>query len=467
MHGAPVPSLELAPTPCTESCARRRSVPTWLLCALAALSYPSVGCPAPDPPKAPVAIATPTEADAKDALARAKKSGDPDALIAVFNKYPQQAAGKTALRLGVRKLLERALEAAEACDEPAAAGALAKVAPYTSDDREIDEAYDDTHTAVGREHKRCLLVKLDKDVKRAEADWDFARAFSRIQGEKDAEGGALKKRRIELTDRWRKWLDTTLALIAAKKGFAAALGDKREAFDASIDPSQLPGELAPDLEKRLPIVQGLRLVFEKLEGGQLIEPPLRYWVYGSAKARRVDSPSSPEGTVLSNGVTFHAIAKGKVSGVLLLAVGSNEGDLLARLASIKLLVLESDARTWDTRVSLPEKLVGARVLAPIANGSDVLAPATVLAELPNGVYSVQGLGKKGPKVFAKRKELRGLAMGPGQKVQVMIGGQAKPAELADAPEEERVLVKISGFESYVPLGDVRIKRSDLPPLPAD
>jgi hypothetical protein len=424
------------------------------------------GCPAPEPAKAPPPAAEPDEAGAKSELNRAKKKGDPDELIAVFNKYPKFASGKKALRLGVRKLLETALESAEACDEPAAAGALAKVAPYTSDDAEIDEAYDETKNAVGREHKRCLLVKLDQDVKRAESAWDYARAFHRITSEKDADGGQLKKRRIELTARYTKWLDETLREIINKKSIDAACGDKRAGFDASIDASQLPPEVAIELAKRGDAIIGVRLLFEKLEGGQLLEPPVRYWTFGSPKARRVDAPTAADGAVLANGVPFVAIGKGKAGGTMLLVAGNGEGDALARVASIKLLIPEADARTWDTRVTLPEKLVGSRVLAPIAAGSDVLTPSLVLSEAAGNVV-VQPLAKKGAKVAAKKKDLRGLAMGPGLKVSVMIGAAAKPGEIADAPEEERVLVRVAGFESYFPIGDVRIKRSDLPALPAE
>jgi hypothetical protein len=437
-----------------------------LLLSVSILSLTVMGCPAPEEPKAPTAAPPPSDRDAKIALERAKKKGDADELIEVFNKYPKFPAGKTALRLGVRKLLEQALEAAEACDEPAANGAVAKVAPYTSDDAEIDEAYDETKTAIGREHKRCLLVKLDQDVKRAETDWDYARAFNRIITEKDAEGGALKKRRLELTARWTAWLDETLLAIVKKKSFEEVVGDKKNAFYGSVDPSQLPPEVAPDLAKRADAIAGIKLVFERLEGGQVIDPPVRYWTFGSPKARRVDSPSSSDGTVMANGVSFFAVAKGKAGGVTVLAAGSGEGDLLTRLGSIKAVIAEGDARTWDTRVALPEQLVGARVLAPVGPNSDVLTPSTVLSENGAAVV-VQSLSKKTPKVVAKRKDLRGLAMGPGLKVTVMISNVPKPGEIADAPEEGRVLVRVAGFESYFPLADIRIKRTDLPALPAE
>ena len=59
----------------------------------------------------------------------------------------------------------------------------------------------------------------------------------------------------------------------------------------------------------------------------------------------------------------------------------------------------------------------------------------------------------------KKKELRGLLFSPGQKVTVMVSGVAKPGEIADVPEEDRVMVKVAGFESFFPIGDVRVKRT--------
>lgn len=430
-------------------------------------SVVALGCPASEPAPPPkTAVRPPTEQDAKEALDAAKKKNDPDGLIAVFNKYSSFPSGKTALRLGVRKLLETALDAAERCDEPKAAGALARVAPYTTDDPEIDEAYDETREGVSRERKRCLLVKVDADVKKAEAEWDWPRAFSRISSEKEADGAALKKRRLEATARYRAWLDETLKQIVAKRSLSAVVGDKRENFDASVDAANLPPEVAPEVDKRAATIAGVRLVFDKLENGEALDPPVRWWTFGAAKVRKPEAPAA-EGPVMAQGLAFHAVAKGKINGVTLLAVGSNEGTVLERLGTIKLLVPEADARTWDTRIALPEKLVGARVLAPIAPNSAILTPSVVLIEAPNGMVVVSPLAKKGFKVAAKKKDLRGLAMGPGQKVTVMIGLVGKPGELADAPEEDRVLVRVSGFESYVPIGDIRVNRADMPAPPAE
>ena len=59
--------------------------------------------------------------------------------------------------------------------------------------------------------------------------------------------------------------------------------------------------------------------------------------------------------MLANGVPFVAIGKGKAGGVSLLVAGAGEGDVLARLSSIKLLIPEADARTWAS--SNPDALI--------------------------------------------------------------------------------------------------------------
>jgi len=173
---------------------------------------------------------------------------------------------------------------------------------------------------------------------------------------------------------------------------------------------------------------------------------------------------------MANGISFYGVAKGKVGDVILVAWGSNEGDVMQRLASIKALVPEVDTRTWDTNTALPDQLQGARVLAPIAAHSDVLTPSTVLVAPPPGatgaivVVPVSSTLKKQttPKVSVKKDALRGLVLPPGTPVQVLVAGQWKKAEVADAPEEDRVLVRVNGFESYVSIGDVRVSKKDLP-----
>ena len=440
----------------------------WLLASTLALSFATLlpACPAPEPPKT-VVDKPPSEEEADLALIDAKKSDDVDAYFAVHRKYGQFVAGKKALRLAVRKLLESAIDQSEKCKMPEAAGSLASVAPYTADDKEIDEAYDETKQRVDGERKRCFLVKLDEDVKRAEASYDWPRVFNRIETEKEVDDSkALSKRRVDAMAAYVKWLDETLKMIVSKKSVDAALDDKRDEFDASTDPSKLPPEVAAELAKKQDLLVGILLVFDKLQDGSIIDPPARHWTFGKARPRRTDAPAIV-GPEMAPGISFYAVAKGKVDGITLLCWGSSEGNVFARLASIKALVPEVDARTFDTNTSLPEKLVGARVLAPIATGNDLLTPSIVQLEQPNGaivVIPVSSTSKKLtlPKVATKKTELRGLVLPPGTPVIVKIGAQWKKAEVSDAPEEDRVLVKIGGFESYVALGDVRVSKKDLP-----
>jgi hypothetical protein len=110
------------------------------------------------------------------------------------------------------------------------------------------------------------------------------------------------------------------------------------------------------------------------------------------------------------------------------------------------------------------------VLAPIAANSELLTPSTVIVAPPPGatgpivVVPVSStLEKKTtPKVSVKKDALRGLVLPPGTPVQVLVGGKWQKAEVADAPEEDRVLVRVNGFESYVSIGDVRVSKKDLP-----
>ena len=427
---------------------------------------PLAGCPAPDPPKTPVAK-PPSEDEARDALEAAKAKGDVDSLFTVHNKYEKFPSGKKALRLAVRKLLEEALDVAEKCDLAKAAGDLAAVAPYTADDAAINTAYDETKARVDGEEEHCALVKMDDDVKRAEEKWEWPRAFNRIATEKSVgDTKALTKRRVELLARYTKFLDDTLKAIVAKKSLADVVGDKKDGWTDSTDPSKLPPEVGVELAKRADAIAGVTLVFDKLEGGQLVDPPVRYWTFGKARPRRTDTPGIVGQTEMANGISFHAVARGKMGDVNLLCWGQSEGTVLQRLASIKALVVDLDAKTYDTNTALPDQLVGARVLAPVTAGSELLTPSLVLSEI-NGTIQVVPVSSSlkklnAPKINAKKDQLRGLVLPPGTPVLVLAGTQWKKAEVADAPEEDRVLVKINGFETPVSIGDVRVKRSDLP-----
>ncbi|GAC1376805.1 MAG: hypothetical protein NVSMB47_22100 [Polyangiales bacterium] len=437
-----------------------------LLLSIASLTT-SAGCPAPEPPKAPV-VAAPSEEEARVALEKIKKANDADAFFVVHNKYPSFPSGKKALHLGIRKLLEDAIDAAEQCDLPKAKGMLARVAPYTADDGEVDEAYDETKARVDGERQRCELYKVDEDVKRAEAAWDWPRAFGRIESEKEvSDGKALAKRRKDLTARYFAWLDDTLKKVVQKRSLAGVVDDKRQEFTDSTDPAKLPAEVGSEVAKRQDTIAAIVLVFDKLQGGTLDDPPTRHWTFGKARPRRIDTPTAVGTAEMANGISFYAVARGKIGDVAVLCWGSNEGNVMQRLGSIKALVPEVDARGYDTNTALPDQLAGARVLAPVATGSDLMTPSTVLVAPATGaivVVPVASTLKKLsiPKVAVKKDALRGLVLPPGTPVMVLVGGGWKKAEVADAPEEDRVLVMIGGFESFVSIGDVRVSRKDLP-----
>lgn len=426
-----------------------------------ALAVASSACgPSTPAPKGGEAV---TEDQANAALERAKKKGDPDELVEVFQKYGQFAAGKSALRLAARKYFEKALEAAEACDEERTKKPLAKIAPYTSDDPQIDEAYNETKEQVAKERKRCELVAVDSAIKKAEAKWDYAAAFKAIGEAKEADGAALKARRVELTDRWKGFVDDTLRKIVAKRSIKEVVGDKREAFESALDPEALPAEVTADAQKRKKAFESLELLFETMEDGWVIDPPSKWWTYGQAKPRKPEAPKTETGVVMANGIPFHVVGKGKIGSTVMLAAGAAEGDLWTRIGSIKLLVPEGDARPFDTNFALPDPLIDQRVLAPVTPGSDTLRPVLVVGE--GATIKVRPIGVPTQKYDVKKKELRGWALMPGQKVTVLVGGAPKPGEIADKAQDERVLVKINGFETFVPLADVRVKRADLPALP--
>ncbi|MBL8719142.1 MAG: hypothetical protein JNL79_24365, partial [Myxococcales bacterium] len=191
--------------------------------------------------------------------------------------------------------------------------------------------------------------------------------------------------------------------------------------------------------------------------------PSKWWTFGQAKPRKPEAPKTETGVVMANGIPFHVVGKGKIGTTAMLAAGPAEGDLWTRIGSIKLLVPEGDARPFDTNFSLPDVLIDQRVLAPVSPGSDTLRPVLVVGE--GAFIKVRPIGTTGPKYDVKKKELRGWALMPGQKVTVIVGGAQKPGEVADKAQDERILVRISGFETFVPLADVRVKRADLPALP--
>ncbi len=320
---------------------------SFVLCALAAL--PLTACPAPEPvtPKAE-APKGPTEADARAALEKALAENDADALIEVHHQYPKLRAGKEALRRAAKLLIVAVKERADACDESGAKGKLARIAPFTLEDPEINEAYDEMQRNILEGHKRCAVVKLDADVKQAEQEWSWPDVFARIQNEGEVDGGTLKQRRLAAIARYKTFLDETIRGVAAGK--ITLDDDKAAKLLAAVDEAQLPPELEPDLAKWQPAVQATVLVFHELEEGRLVAPPRRVFTFGSAKTRKLETPKAIDGPVVKGGFGFFAIAHGKLDGVDLLLAGDDHPDVVLRLASAKLLFQVNETKGFALAV---------------------------------------------------------------------------------------------------------------------
>jgi hypothetical protein len=303
-------------------------------------------CPAPEPeaPTKQVAPQGPTDADAKAAMEKALEEKSSDALIEVFHKYPKLPSGKESLRRAARMMLGEVKDAAKSCNEAAAKNTLGRLAPFTLEDPEINEAYDEMQRQIGDNHERCQVDKLDADIKKAEAEWDWPSVFSSIQKAKEIEGATLKQRRLAAVARWKTWIDATVRGVVAGK---ISLDDKKaQSLEASASEEQMPAEMAEDVKKWSATVHALVLVFHGLEGGALIEPARKYTVSAlaaPAKTRTIASPGEADGPTFAGGVSFTAIARGKLDGISVLVSGDGKPDPLARLASAKLVFEE-----WDT-----------------------------------------------------------------------------------------------------------------------
>jgi hypothetical protein len=303
-------------------------------------------CPAPEPeaPTKQVAPVGPTDADAKAAMEKALEVKSSDALIEVFHKYPKLPSGKESLRRAARMMLVEVKDSAKACNEAAAKGTLARIAPFTLEDPEINEAYDEMQRQIGDNHARCLLAQLDADVKKAEEAWDWPGVFNAISAVKELDGATLKQRRLAAVARWKTWLDATVRGVVSGK---ITLDDKKaQALEASATEEQMPAELSDDVKKWAPTVHAAVVVFHDLEGGQMIDPVRKYTVSAlaaPAKTRFIANPSATDGPTFAGGASFTAIARGKIDGVSVLVSGDGKPDPLARLATAKLVFEE-----WDT-----------------------------------------------------------------------------------------------------------------------
>lgn len=326
-----------------------RSLPFVFPLASCVLALNLVGCPAPEPVAPKVeAPKGPTEADARAALDKALAEKNADALIDVYHDFPKQRAGKEALRRAAKLLIVEVKERADACDESGAKGKLARIAPFTLEDPEINEAYDEMQRQILEGHKRCAVVKLDADVKKAEQAWDWPEVFAQIQNAKEIDGGTLKQRRLAAIARWKTFLDDAIRDVAAGK--VTLDDDKAAKLLASVDEAQLPGEIVPDLEKWRPAVAALVLVFHELEDGRLVTPPRKVATFGPAKTRKVESPKAIDGPVVKGGFPFVAIAHGKLDGTDLLLAGDDKPDVVLRLASAKLLFQVNETKGFAITV---------------------------------------------------------------------------------------------------------------------
>ncbi|MGZ5969334.1 MAG: hypothetical protein ACXWP4_16785, partial [Polyangiales bacterium] len=233
---------------------------------------------------------------------------------------------------------------AKSCNEAAAKGTLARLAPFTLEDPEINEAYDEMARQISDNHVRCLLTQLDADIKKAEEAWDWPTVFSTISAVKEIDGATLKQRRLAAVARWKTWLDATVRGVIAGK---ISLDDKKaQSLEAAASEDAMPAELAEDVKKWTAPVHATVVVFRTLEGGALIDPPKKYTVsalVGSAKTRTIANPSATDGPLVGGGLSFTAIARGKLDGVSVLVAGEPKPDALARLATAKLVFEE-----WDT-----------------------------------------------------------------------------------------------------------------------
>lgn len=307
-------------------------------------------CPAPEPVAATAPAAESPqkiERRAKKALEKATEEKSADALLEVYNEYPKQSSGKEALRRAARMLLADVKERADACDEAAAKGKLARIAPFTLADAEINESYDSMQKEISEGHSRCQLTELDATIKKAETAWDWPGVFGAIQRAKDIDGATLKQRRLGAVTRWQAFLDATVRSLASGK---STLDDEHaQKLLTAVDTSQMPGELETELAKWSPAVATTVLVFKTFEAGRLLTPPKRVSTFGPARARKVATPKTIDGPVLGKSIPFTAIAVGKLDGVQVLVAGDDVADVVLRLASAKLLFAVSETKGFETK----------------------------------------------------------------------------------------------------------------------
>lgn len=441
---------------------RRRPLALSFALSLAALSACG-GAPPPQAPDGPE-----VENQARVAYERAKDQEDPEKLLDVYQRFPQAASGKKALYLGVDRLSTVAEKLAKACKDDEARKLLSTIAGYVTEEPAVDSKVDALKEKVEKYKRKCRLDALDESIATAAKELDWPQAFEAIDDDdlaKDLDAKTISRKREEVKKLWLASIDKTLADIVKRRSAGLVIDEHRKGWLASIDPKGYPEDLQDDLKARAAKIAGVMLVFDKLEGGSLVDPPASYWTFGDVKVHVASAPET-EGKELPQGLSFTVVAQGKLGSELMLAVGKSDGDELTRLSSIQFLVPAKRAKTWDTRMLLPTTLVGARVLGPVSPGNRELGSYDVVEEKDGALFATP-VGKAN-RVKLKRSELRALYIPAGTKVTVSVNYAWRKGEVtAETTDGDTVPVRVNGEASQAKIGDVRVDRDALPKIPND
>jgi hypothetical protein len=421
------------------------------------------GAPEPNAPDGPE-----VENQARVAYERAKDKEDPQGLLDVYHRFPQAASGKKALYMGVDRMSTQAEKLAKACKDDEARKLLTEMAGYVADEPAIDSKVDALKEKVEKYKRKCTIDALDADVDAAAKDLNWPKAFEAIDDDdlaKNLDAKTIGRKRDEVKKRWLGAIDGTLADIVKRRSAALVVDEHRKGWLASIDPKSYPEDLQDDIKSRAAKIAGVMLVFDKLEGGSLVDPPAKYWTFGDVKVRVAGAPET-EGKELPQGLPFNVVAQGKLGNDLMLAVGKPDGDEMARLSSITFLVPQKAAKTWDTRMLLPTTLVGARVFGPSSPGNRELALYDVVEEKDGAFYGTP-VGKTN-KVKLKKTELRAFYVPAGTKVTVSVNYAWRKGETtAEATDGDTIAVRVNGADSQAKASDVHVDRDALPKIPND
>jgi hypothetical protein len=426
-----------------------------LLLALGACGGP----PAPNAPDSPE-----IEAEAKVAYDHAKSSEDPSKLLDVWQRFPKAPSGKKALFVAVDRYAVQAEKSARACKDDEARKILSTVAPYVTDEPSIDSKVDGIKEKVEKYKRKCRLDALDDAIEAAAKEWDWPKAFEAVDDDalaKDLDEKTISHKRDDVKKRWLAHLDRTLAEIVKRRSAPLVIDEHRQAWLSSLDAKNYPEDLREEIDARASKIAGVMLVFDKLDGGSLVDPPLRHWTLGTTKVRLAQTPDV-DAKELPQGLSFVVVAQGKLGDQVLFAAGKEDGDELARLASIQFLVPEKNAKPWDTRILLPTKLASARVLAPTAPGSKELALHDVVEE-KDGVVFATPVGRTN-RVRFKRDELRAYYLPAGTKV--TVSGK-KGEVVTETTEGDAIAVRVNGADLTSPASGLRVERAALPRIPND